>query len=134
MRRIEIHVIPGDEVISCHFDVSKSFGDLKDELNKKYILSKATYFFKMNNLIMDDNMILKDNGVADYSFLYAVRNDCINVILKLKDSIGCIRTVQKYMLLSDFKVIKADENKEVKVCNNNLILCFIFFGLLLLNL
>lgn len=51
----------------------------------------------------------------------------LNIKVKFKDDDGDIQIMQSYIPVTDFKVIKGDENKEVKVCKE--INCFISVNL-----
>lgn len=51
----------------------------------------------------------------------------INIKVEFKDDDGDIQTMQSYMPVTDFKVIKGNENKEVNVCKE--IICFISVNL-----
>lgn len=116
---IVIHVFPTDEEISYTFDINKSFSDLKNELHDKNILRKEAYIIVMNDKIMDDNMILKENVVKNNTRINFVRNDCFTIKIEIKDSEDNIQTIKVYTLISNFKVIQLDENKIIKVCYNN---------------
>lgn len=122
---IIIHVFPDDKEFDCYFDNSKNFGDLKNDLIERQIIMEGTYYFEMNDHIINDDMVLKDNGIINNSHLNIIRNDCIKIGVEMKDNNGKLETIQLYILISDFKVIKIDKNKVIKVCNNILILYFI---------
>lgn len=120
MIKINIHFYPGDERLIYNFDNNNTFEDLKNKLNEQCILTKGTYYFEVDDEIMDDHMILKDKGVINNSCICAVDNNCIKIKLELDDYWGNLETIQCYVLMSDFKMIAADENKEVVVCNDNI--------------
>lgn len=111
-----IHSIPTCEDISYVFDEGKSFGDLKNDLEEKLKIEKDKYYFEMNDHVMNDDMILKDNGVINNSFINAVDNNYIKIKLNIKYGEDSYREIQNYILISDFKVLETDENKEIKVC------------------
>lgn len=115
MIMIKFHVYPDYKEFRCSFDVNKTFRDLKDYLNEKYKMEKGSYYFEVDNHVMDDNIILKNNGVGNYSCINVIRNDCINIIIEENVDENNTRTVQKYLFRSDFKVITPDKKKEVKV-------------------
>lgn len=125
MIKIIIHVFPGNEKLTHVFDGNKSFADLKDDLLERQIIKKGTYYAEMNDNILNDDMILKGNGVKNDSEINIVRNDCIKIKVETRDKEGEIQIISKYFLISDFKVIKTDKNNEVKVCINHLLLYFV---------
>lgn len=120
-----IHVFPDDEYFSYSFDENESFGDLKHELIQKNLIKEDIYYIEVNDNIMNDEMILKDIGVTNDSNINIVNNNYIKIKVEVKDWGGEIQTNYSYMLISDFKIIKSDENKEVKACYNKILLCFI---------
>lgn len=131
--KVIINVYPSGERFSYYFDDNKSFGDLKNELIEFQKIEEGEYFTEMNNHVKNDDLILKDNDVKKDSYVNIIRNDCVKINLKVKDWNDRIQILQKYVSLSDFKVIKANENKEINVCciaddnnkgNNNLLLYY----------
>lgn len=68
---------------------------------------------------MNDDMILKDNGVINNSEINVIRNACIEVKLEVKKWMHQTEIIQRIIFATDFKIIKSNENKEVDVCNNN---------------
>lgn len=116
MINIKICVFPGDNCYSLNFDENKTFEDLKNDLQEKQIIKKGVCYIEMNDNIMDDDMILKNNGVKKNSYINVVRNESIKIKLKIKDLVNKVQVIKKYMLISDLKVIKVNENNEVKVC------------------
>lgn len=124
---INIHVFPDDETFYYSFDEKKSFKDLKNDLKERQKVEEVEYYIEMNDNIMDDNMILKDNGVKDYSDIFVMRNDYIRINMEIKDIDGKISTVLHYISMSDFNIIKANENKEVKVCGKIILTNFFLF-------
>lgn len=125
MVKIYIHFFPGDETFSYNFDYNKSFGELKNELNEQFILKKGTYYFEMNDHIMDDDLIFEDDETDNEYHINAIRNDCIKIKVEFKGENGEIKIVKCFMPISDLKIIKANENKEVNVCHKDLLLSFI---------
>lgn len=115
-----IHRFPNDEIFSYYFDNRKSFGHLKIDLEINHKMNEGTYYLEMNDNILKDDMTLKDNGVTNDVTINAVDNDYIKIKLKVKDSKNNVEILQKYVLKSDFKIIGSDDNKIIKVCNNNL--------------
>lgn len=69
---------------------------------------------------MNDDMILEDNGVTDYCTTDFIRNIYIKIKAEFIDGWRSIKYIQGYVDISDLKIIKPDEHKEVKPCNNNL--------------
>lgn len=121
---LNIHVFPGDEKLTCYFDENKSFADLKNELIERQIIKKGKYYIEMNDSIMNDHIILRNKGVVNNSNINVVRNDYVKIKLEVIDESGIANIKQCYMPISDFEVIKADENNEVKVCYNANFLSF----------
>lgn len=116
MKVIKIHVFPGKEKFSCCFDVNKTFGDLKNDLIERQILKKEVYYIELNEQVMNDDMIFKDKDVEFFRNLNILRNDYIRIKLDINILLSKIDTISYYMPMSDFKVIKADKDKVVKVC------------------
>lgn len=116
MVEIIIYVFPGGEKFNIKFDSNKSFEDLRNYLFKRQIIMNKEYYFEKNGLIMNDNMILKDKGVKNHSYICAVDNNYIKICVEVNDIYNGLRTMKTYVHISDFKVIKANENKEVTVC------------------
>lgn len=114
MIELKIHVFPGNEIFSCNFEDNKSFKDLKNGLIKRQIINKDNYYIEMNNNYMNDDILLKDNGMTNSRDINVVRNDYIKFKVEIKDFwFDRIQTIQRYILISDFKVIKANGNKEI---------------------
>lgn len=134
MAKVNILLIPSNEFFYYDFDNNKSFGELKNELEEKYILRKGKYYFEMEDHILNDDIILKDVGIRDYCEINAIRNDYIKIKVKVKDIFGRKQTIKMYVLISEFKVIKANEIKEIKVCNENFLFIFYLFIYFLLLL
>lgn len=115
MVRITVHVFPTKEILTLDFDKSGSIRELKIELEEEYKIRKGMYYIEMNDLIMNDDMILKRVGVINDCNLNVIRNDYIKVKIEAKKWGEESKILQKYVLVSDFKVIEADENKLIKV-------------------
>lgn len=115
MINIKIHFIPNNINLPCSIDENKSFGDLKNELIKRYKEKMRMFYFVMNNNVMNEDMILEDNGVVDGALINYVRNDYIIIDIRIKDSQGNTKPLLQYMLPSCFKVVKADKNKKINV-------------------
>lgn len=113
-----IRLIPTSQCLLWTFDENKSFGDLKKDLEKKHKVKKGEYYIEMNDHVMKDDMIMKDNGVRNDSNVNVIRNDCIKIKLIVKNWRNESEIIEKRMVVSDFKIIKSNENKEVNVCNN----------------
>lgn len=129
--KIIICIFPGNEKLFYTFDINKSFGDLTNELQEKQIIYKGKYYIEMNDQIMSDDMVLKDSEVKNDSCINFVRNNYIKIKVKVKDQEDEYRIIQKYVLISDFKVVKANENRMILVCNNNFTLYSIHSYLLI---
>lgn len=125
--KVYIRVIPINEMFACCFDDMKSFGELKEDLVKRKFIKKRNYYFEMDDHIMDDELILKNNGIINGSYINVIRNDCIKIELEVNDRFDKVEILKCYILVSDFKVIKTNENKKVKVCVNNFNLCILFY-------
>lgn len=121
-----IHFIPNNEVLYWTFENNKNFGDLKNELQEKHKIIKEFYHFEMGDTIIDDDLIFRDLGVKNNSCLYLVRNDYIKIKIEKTEFRNKIVTFKKYVPFSNFKIIKSDENKIIKVCNNKILLFFLF--------
>lgn len=119
-----IHIFPDYKMFIEYFDKRDSFGDLKNEIMGDNNEKKKKYYLEMNVNIMDDGMILKDNGVEEQSIINVVRNDCIKINVEVRDDKDNIQTVHTYVFMSDLKIINVDKNKVIKVCLNNFILYF----------
>lgn len=113
---LKIHIFPGDEKFNYSFDKSKSFGDLRKELEENNKIKKDNYYIQMDGHIMNDDMTIKDNEVINNSDINIVNNRYVKIDIKLNNPEDEPDKLQLYMLMSDFKVIKADENKIIKVC------------------
>lgn len=110
-----VHVFPTKEILTLDFDENGSVRELKVELEEEYKMKKGTYYIEMNDLVMSDDMILKRNGVIRDSNLNVIRNDYVKIKVEAKKWGEESKIIQKYVLISDFKVIKADENRLIKV-------------------
>lgn len=73
---------------------------------------------------MGDNMLGEDSAVDEDSDMDNDDNN-VELITERRNEKDEFAVIHKYMLISYFKVIKADENKIVDVCNNCFLLCFI---------
>lgn len=131
---INIHIFPDDETFSFKFDENKTFGDLKNDLVKKEKIKKGEYYIQMNDHVLNDEMVLKYHGVMNNCNLNIVKNEYVKINLMIKDFWNDIQTVENYMLVSDFKVIKPDKNKEINVCINNIYPYFVYMLFLFLLL
>lgn len=118
MIEIIINVFPGNERFVCYFDENKSFKDLKNDLMERHMIKKDKYHIEINDNIMNDDLIIKDSGVINNSYIYIIRNDSIKVNMEIMYLYDETEIIKLYMLKSDFKIIKANEYKEVTVCNN----------------
>lgn len=116
MVNLQIHVIPYQDKFDYDFDENKTVLDLKNELIKTEKMKKDNYYVENEGNIMNDDMILKDNGVKNYSWIDIVRIDYIKVKIETEGNAGHIDVSDAFMHESDFKVIKLDENKVIKVC------------------
>lgn len=67
----------------------------------------------MNDDIMNNDMILKDYEVDSNSCIYIINGDCILVEIKVKSVAGKIEILKYCQFISDFKVSKAKQNKEI---------------------
>lgn len=123
--RFIIRSFPTFESLYWIFDSNKSFAELKNDLEKKLKIKKDTYYFEISNNIIKENMILKDAGISNDSYVNIINNDCIKVKIEVKNSEEIIQIIEKNAFRSDFKVIKADENRIVKVCK--LFFCDLFY-------
>lgn len=112
---ININIFPYDKSFTYDFCENKSFEDLKKDLIKRQIIEKEAYYIEINDDIINDDMIIKEKGIRDYMEINIVKNDYLKIILELKQSKEEIQTMHSFVLASDFKVIRADENKIVKV-------------------
>lgn len=110
-----VQCFPGEEKLTCNFDINKSFRDLKNELQEKYKMKQGTYYLEMNGHVIDDDVTLKDQKVENNSCINAVRNGYVIIRLEFKDDRNEIQMIQKCILKSDLKVIKPNQNKIAKV-------------------
>lgn len=94
----------------------------KNKLIKNKKIKEGMYYIERNNRIMNDDMIIKEIVDEDNSDINIIRNDCVKISFERKDDEDEIEKIQTFILLSDFKIIKADQNKEIKVCYNDVIL------------
>lgn len=120
-----IHCVWNNETLLWTFDNNKTFEELKEDLQKDYKLKKETYYFKINNQIINDNEILKEKGVENGSCVDIVSNNCIKIDIDTESWKDNNEKMQRYFLLSEFNGIKADENGEVKVCFKKYFGCFV---------
>lgn len=112
---VTIQFIPNNLNLPCTINENKSFCDLSVELYKKYHINKEKWNFIMNDQIMNDDIILKDNGVKNNTCIKALRNDYAKFNVEVEDSEGKIQRIERDIFLLDYKIIKANENKEIKV-------------------
>lgn len=115
---IYIHIFPDNEIFCYSFDEYKSFKVLKNKLREEQKIKKGEYYMEMNEHIVNDDITLKENGIVNHSVINIIRNDFIIIKVERKNYKGENQVMHMYMPVLDFKVIKADENKIVKVCNN----------------
>lgn len=115
MIRLHIHLFPGFEVFSDYFDENKTFGDLKNELIEREIIKKGKYYIEKNDRFFDDDMILKDCGIKKYDRIFVFREGCFKIKVEVKKDERSKDKITTYTLKSEFKVIKLDENNEIKV-------------------
>lgn len=115
MIEFTICFIPKNVSLTYYFDGNKNFGDLKNYLEEKYEIQKGSYYLEMNDHVLDDNVTLKGKGVKNDTCIYVISNNCMKIKVKVKDWRSEVKTIQLGVLISDFKIIKADENKEIKV-------------------
>lgn len=113
--QLKIHQIP-DNDFSYFFDRNKSFRELKIELEKNNLIKKGEFHFEIDFHVINDDMLLKDCKSIYYSCINVVRNDYLRINIKVEYNLVKFQTVQFYILMSDFKIIEAKENKEVNVC------------------
>lgn len=132
MMKIRIHVFPEHEEFCYEIDENKKFIDLKKELLDSHLIKKGSFYFEFHGDVLDDDMILKDSKIPYLSVVNLIGNDCIKIKVEKKGLIRGVYTIQKYATVSDFKIIKADENKEVRVCILSVFLFRFAFLLLLL--
>lgn len=123
--KIKIRVFPESLKFYYDFDNNKSFGDLKNELIEKRIIKEGTYYIEMNDDIVNDDLIVKDYVLDNNYYLNIINIDYNIIKIKINRMFDSFSTLRFYVHSSDFKVIKANENREIKVCDNNLILYFI---------
>lgn len=71
----------------------------------------------MKECIIDDDMILNDDGVKYFNYMNVVDNNYVKT--KMKYSVGISKSLECSLNVSRFKVIKPDENKTIDVCDNN---------------
>lgn len=124
MIKILIHIIPGGEEFIYDFDENTSIADLNNELQKRYKMEKHTFYYVMNDHIINDDMLLEEDGVMNDDCIKAIRNDYVKINIEIEDSYGIVETIKTYVPISYFNLIKVDENKEVRVCNDSIFLCF----------
>lgn len=76
----------------------------------------------MNDCVMNDDMIIKNNGVKRGSCINIIKTNYIKIKIEIEDEKGKTKINQYYKLSSDFKVIEANENKIVKVWGKKILL------------
>lgn len=114
---IYIDVFPYKESFEYCVDKYKSIKELKVELIQKNMIKEEEYYIEKNSKIMNNDMILKDNRFKDYCKITIIRSDYIIIKIKVKDYTYDIPPIHTYVHKSFFKVIKANENKKVTVCD-----------------
>lgn len=117
--KLKICCLPDFEEFSCTYDSNKSFEELRKDLIKYQIIKNDNFYFKVNDHVVNDDVILKDNKEISESDINIIDMNYIKIKVKLTEEKNKMRTISKYVLKSKFKVIKPDENKEVKVCDNS---------------
>lgn len=110
--------------LTFHFSRNSTFKELKNELEKTFNLKDDKYYFVYFDKIMNYDEYLKDNGIVDNCFIYAVNNGYVRINIEVEDDKGWIQQIKDYISMSLIQVIKADKNKVIKVCNNYLMLNF----------
>lgn len=118
------YVFPENMEVYISFDNNKSFRDFKKDLLDRKLISNDNYYFEINERVMNDNMILKNNQIENYGGINLVRNDCIKFYFEVKYEEGKVHKRYSYVLTLDIKVIKVNENKVIEVCNNYLYVVF----------
>lgn len=132
MININIHVFPDDETFSYSFDENKRFKDLKNELIENNKIYGGEYYIEKYNHIIDEEMILKDNGMTDNSNLDIINSECIKIEPHVVSNGNRFELIQNYMLISDLKAVNENEKKPVNVCHDYLF--DFFFFMLIINI
>lgn len=130
--KFNILSIPSGEEFSYSIDSNKTFGDLKNDLDEKNIMKKETYYFSLNYTVLNDDLIIKESRIQDYLHICAVDNDGVIINLKVEKCERNFETIRFYVNKAYFRIIKEDENKDITVCGNIFLICFILLLLLLL--
>lgn len=118
--KVEIHVFPEDEIIKCNFSNDRTFWDLKEELEKTHNMKNGTYYFEVNDCIIYDYMPINEYGYTYDININAIRSDCVKIKVVVREENNKFKMLEKYMYISDFKVIRGDEFNIVKVCYNHI--------------
>lgn len=130
MIQFVVHLIPANESLLWTFDGNKKLLDLKNDLEEKHKMKKDKYYIEMNDRILNDDIILRDSGVTNDNDINIVRNDYIKYKLRIENEKGEIQIIRGYLHVSDFKIMKANENKELTVFYNLYLIYFCLFNLI----
>lgn len=94
---------------------------------KKHIIRKESFYFDGISHFVDEDMIIKDEGITDHSSIFAVKNEYVRIISKIKNERNVMKRILNYLPASYFKVMIADKHKEIKVWNEKILNLISFY-------
>lgn len=112
----ELYFIPSGDVIHYEFDENKTFGELKRDLEERLNLEEGSFHIDFEFETMEDGMFIIDSHIEDGDCMDIVDEDMLKTRIEIKDELDQTQIVQRYVPISTFLVIQADEEKRIKVC------------------
>lgn len=122
--KISVICFPANERFNFYFDDNQSFFSLRNYMYlKKMIRGVASFFVVGDETVIEDG-VLKYKGVENGSVIKLMKTENLSDYRKIDELKDELERKKRSKMLVDFKVIKADENAEVNVCENNPVFLF----------